>query len=364
MSRLLFAVVGITALSACSSVNTPSANSFPVIAQEPSRATVFLDANGSFYPTGWLERIGEKRIQRKKSLLNALAPAERQWLSADEDRQLETIRALAAGKERVFVLTHGFNINEKDAASAFERLESRIKPSERDAIIRVHWDGMLGSGAGAGAVWFPATGYSQMVGARGFRSILNQMTGQDVILISHSRGASVILSALGDPPFDPDFRAKTERLDFGPGIMRFPELAERQNRFHVIMLGAAIGFPDFWTVDCEKSLRCGPPVLAKEAGVSRCPEYRAFTPQLRSIHLTLNPGDTTLRKLIPSLSPSFNATNLGWDPRVSEQLKQCYGAQRITSYTISAPHKHPFIRYAADPEVAQMLRAVGVSSAE
>lgn len=364
MIRFISVICALLAAAACSSANVPVSTGFPGIVDRPPSARVFVDANGTFFPDAWRNRIEASRLDKFGSLLGAASPHERAWLSAEEERQLKLLAAIIAGKNRVFVLVHGYNIGEADAALAFDLIERRIEFRPTDAVIRMHWDGRLGSGVGNGSIWFAAAGYSQMVGIRGLRRILNLASAQDVYLISHSRGASVVLSALGDPPFAPRFRRDTERLDFaGESFFSLP-LEERGNRIQAILLAPAVGYPDFWDRSCEpregaKGTCMDPPIVQTPG--SGCPQYRTFTPQLQSIRYTTNAGDETLRKYVFNLRRYFNATDLGYDVKVGQRLAPCYAFQ-MKGYPIGDTHPHAFTLYAQDPEVADMFKDVGVQA--
>lgn len=355
-------------LAACSTAqNVPLSNRFPPAIERPAEASVFFDINGTLYPDGWRDRIPEQVLQRNRSLLNGASETDRAWIADQEDQHLQRLARLIAGRDRVFILIHGFNINEAEAAYAFDLVESRIAFTPRDVVIRVHWDGMIGSGLGVGRVWFPAAGYSQVVGVRGLRRILNLASGQNVYLISHSRGASVILSALANPPFTPGFRRATASLPFaGPSFLRPPALMERHNHIRAIFLAPAIGYPDFWDASCETardtdSICQDPPQSSSSAAERQCPQYRIFSPQLQSIRYTTNSDDTVLEKRLRYLSRHFNATDLGFNPAVGQRLAHCYPGI-VIGRPIARPHPHAFRLYAQDPELAEMLRADGVES--
>lgn len=365
MIRLIFASVALFVTAACSSVNLPISTRFPAIVDRPPAARVFVDANGTFYPDKWRERIAADRVAQSGSLLNAATPDERQWLVAEEERQLTALASHITGKGRLFVLVHGYNINEADSALAFDLLERRIHFRKDDTIVRMHWDGKLGSGVGMGTIWFAAAGYSQVVGIRGLRRIIGLARDQDVYIISHSRGASVVLSALGDPPFAPGFREDTEEFDFaGETFFKVP-LEDRGNRIHAILLAPAVGYPDFWDQACEpakeeKEVCKDPPIKPASEGPP-CPQYRRFTPQLKSIGYTTNTGDKTLSKYAFNLRRYFNATDLGYDVRVGQRLASCYTFP-MQGYPIGRTHLHAFTLYAQDPELVEMLTNVGVGA--
>jgi hypothetical protein len=353
-------MLGVAGCSA--SNNFPMSHNFPAPAERPAAVRLFVDANGSFYPDRWQEKILPARLAKAKSLLNASVgnPALENWLSEQEAARLNEVAAAASRSRRIFILIHGYNIDEALSAFNFDLVERRIDFAPDDLLIRFHWDGLLGgSYPASGKVWFNATGYSQLAGVRGLRRVLDRFSGKEVFLISHSRGASVILSALGNPPYDPGFRRQTEALDFArdPAFLQPPELADRGNHIRAIFLGPAIGFPDFWDARCEprpgQRARCADPPAS-----APCPEYRRLSSQLLSIRYTLNDGDDTLNKFV-GLGRYFNATDLGRRAEVGASLKPCYGFP-LVEQRIAKTHPHDFVLYAQDPELADMLRASGV----
>lgn len=371
--RAICSAILLAATTACAvGPNIPVSNRFLRVDRSPAEAEVFLDANGTFYFDDWRSKATEQRVRNARSLFNVFPPKPekpRDDIRAAEALVIEDLRGIIAGKDRVFVFVHGFNIDEADSGLAFSLLQRRIRFGPGDAVIKVRWDGMIGAlPFGAMRAWFPATGNSQLAGMNGLRRILELPQGQKVVLISHSRGASVVLSAFATPPFDPSFRRTTLKLDpFGPGLFTRPELRDGENEMHAIFLGPAIGFPDFWKRECEpKGGRneplCGAPPATPSTGAEPCPQYRTFGKQLGSIRYTINPGDSILRKKVPLLSSRFNATDLGYDARVGARLAKCYPRGFLTPVPIAAEHDHAFVLYAQDPEVALMLRDVGVEA--
>jgi hypothetical protein len=362
-------------LAACSMHSVPSGNSFALVPNRPAVAQVFLDINGSFYPSGWQSMIGAQRIQRHRSLLNAThhmtdKQALRAALAADEQRQLAQIKNLVAGKRRVFIITHGFNSSDTEARASFALVEKAIPLGPRDALIHVYWDGQIGKNLlGSGAIWFSVVGNSQRVGSRGLRQILNQMVRQEIILISHSRGASVVLSALANPPYNPGFVRKAAKLDFAqaPGFLTPPPLAENGNRIKAVFLAPAIGHPDFWALACQDratskaATPCTEPpqsiVPTGNAQSAPCPDYRVFPKQFVSLHYTTNQGDKTLKKYFGTLRRAFNPTDFGYELSVGDRLKPCLGF-KIKGLDLGKRHLHDFALYARDRELPQILREI------
>lgn len=224
--RVVFVSLTLAALSACYGHVYPDANSFISPANPPvSKAEtvhVFVDGNGTFYPSGWQAEMQPQSSWKADSLLNESAddPAFRQMIEDGEREQLADLKAFARDKQRIFVLVHGYNTAMPDAEASYRLMEQKLDLQSGDGVVRFFWDGLWGSWGGAAKIWFNATGYSQLAGSRGLRRVLTQFPDKEVVLISHSRGASVILSALGNPVYDPNFLHQTQNVvdTWGPDL--------------------------------------------------------------------------------------------------------------------------------------------------
>lgn len=356
-------------LAGCVKPNIPQSTAFPDIRLEPVTATVFVDANGTLYPTSWPSEVERSQLRERKSLLNALDPVGRDRIAAAEQEQLAELHRLSEQSGRVFIFVHGYNNSEAMAARSFDELERRIAFSEDDVLIRFHWDGLIGKGlVRSGQAWFPAAGYSQMAGSRGLRRVLSGFRDEDVVVVTHSRGASVVLSALGNPPFDPEFYEATVALEFakkqGERFLRPEELEETgEGSISVAMLAPAVGFPDFWAVSCESREEgewCGSPMVT---ATTRCPNYRGFNSNLTRIAYSTNSNDRILGKLIHPFASKFNATNLGVDRSVGDALGKCYDFP-INAVPFENTNGHGFFDYLADPALETLMESVGVDLAQ
>lgn len=369
---LLLVVSALTAGCVSMSQNVPVARNFPQIVDRPIAASVFIDQNGTFYGDNWMAITSRDEILHRGSLLNATSGdgAARTRVAQAEERLLESIRDMVADKGRVVIVTHGYNNSPAEAGEAFDLIEQRISWRPDDVLIRVYWDGMIGSNGGELPIWFAATGASQLVGSRGLRRLLNLFESRDVTLISHSRGASVLLSALSNPVYSYEFRETTTSLDFAnsPDFLKPPPLEDNANRLNLILLAPAVGFPDFWGLECEQTRksekRCNDTAPSSAAsssrGASRCRELRNFPSQLYSISYTVNRGDSVLRKKVGNLRRYFNATDLGYDAAIGQRVASCYPGLTFRVFPLADEHAHPYVLYAQDPELASMLRATGL----
>jgi hypothetical protein len=186
-------------------------------AQPAETVQVFTDANGTFYPSAWESEMGRPRSWKADSLLNESNddPGFRKMIEEGERAQLADLTEFARDKQRIFVLVHGYNNSMNEAEEAYRAVEAKLDTRPGDGVVRFFWDGLTGSGIGGGKIWFNATGYSQLAGSRGLRRILATFAGKEIYLIGHSRGTSVILSALGNPVYDPGFLAATHKVAAG-----------------------------------------------------------------------------------------------------------------------------------------------------
>ncbi|GGB55794.1 hypothetical protein GCM10010833_08120 [Blastomonas aquatica] len=317
----------------------------------PVTAELFADPNGTFYPPDWESRFKQGwRIRWPAgSLLNqgVRDPGFGVWLAAAQHRVLDSIHVFGKDKQRIFILVHGYNNTVAEAEPAFEAIEAKLDLRPGDGVLRFYWDSLSGELIGGGRIWFWAVGNSQLVGVNALRSVLNQFSDKEIYLISHSRGASVILSALGNPVYDPSFVRQTLAVAQRWGADRrllWPSvpIAENRNRLHVLMLAPAVDWIDF----CDESQQ---PV---EDVPFECQQFRAFSQQLVSLRYTLNTKDPVLNKFV-GLSTYFNPTRLGLKSEAGDRLEKIYPIMR--RYTPTPFNDHRFKSYVASEVFDDML---------
>lgn len=285
--------------------------------QKVKTATVFVDCNGTFYPSGWNNFMHKwSLVGKNASLLNYSnkthrrkydMPKFRALIESDEEKQLNQIKEFTSEKDgRVFIFVHGYNNTELEAKSAYEKLEDKIAFRKEDKIIRFHWDGLNGTLLGGAPIWFNAVGYSQPAGTRGLRRVLEQISDKDIYIFCHSRGTSVVLSSLSNPHYDPVFIQKTSVVVESWGktydkdkFFRPDPLPANKNRIHVIAAAPAVDDVDFNAPDGT--------------------HHRSLGSPLKSFRYSVNFCDMTLNKYA-GLRGSFNPTGLGCDYRVGEKI--------------------------------------------
>lgn len=318
-------------LCSCANHNIPDTAS-PNVQIPPNTSVAFVDLNGNFYPENWRTEIGQ--YKRTSSLyLTAKKNNVSEVLANYETKKLAEYRQNLLDKKRVFIFVHGYNNDAAKAKRNYNLLRTKIKiDAIEDGVIEFYWDGLVSKDPiGSGKIWFNATGYSQMAGEFGLRKILNEIHNSDIFIISHSRGASVVLSALSNPPYDPNFRTSTQNL--GIVVDNNTPLAENGNSIVAVMLAPAVGDIDFKMADDTNS-------------------YRSFSSQLKKVHITVNRNDPALKKFI-GLGNKFNPTTLGFDRSDYDRLNSKY--EFFTFDSFDGQNNHSFDVYLNNPKFQKMV---------
>ncbi|WP_219893242.1 alpha/beta hydrolase [Aquisediminimonas profunda] len=360
----IVAILGATLLTGCAGHSFPLSNRFIIPDAASDTAEVFSDTNGTLYPSGWQsyfhpkfdkKRPGEGRWRAGNLLAQSeQSPKFRSLIERDEVRQLNELRAFSNHHKRIFILVHGYNTSVAETTIPYSMIEAELDLKPGDGIIRFYWDGLIGKGAGALKIWFKVANDSQLVGSRGLRAVLSQISGREVYIIAHSRGASVVMSALGNPVYESGFFARLNRAARNWGrsyhsILAPKPLDDQSNNIHVLMLAPAIDRIDF----CDSSQQ---PRRSKDFV---CTKLRPLGGQVKSFDYTVNTDDPVLGKFIFS-SHAFNPTGLGYSPNIGRGLKgESYPILR--EYLLEKPQSfHGFKEYAAHPVFLEMLHNIGI----
>lgn len=337
-------------LGACAH-NLPAAD-VPNSFTEAAQVRVYVDVNGVMYPPGWRspEVVGERGVERGHSIYAAVNgdEARLQRIHSAEEAHLASIARLARERARVFVFLVGFNTDHRSTAVELRAMQDAIGLGPDDLAVEFYWDGHDARFyLDAARIWFWGAGSSQVTGQRGLRRVLNAVGDRPVVIVSYSRGASVVLSALSDPSYAPEFQATTEELLYlrpaGPAFFEPPPLAAG-GPIRVVMLAPAIGEPDFWA----------------PGSLGHAWAFRAFPERVASIRYSVNPRDPVLTKGFTGLARRFNATDLGAFRRAGRRLDCYYGI--LQGYEVAGPVGHGVRTYIADPSFTQMLNDSGVGS--
>lgn len=344
MKKLLYILFLPVLLASCAAVHNTPTSEKPNYIKAPYNAYSFVDQNGSFYPDNWKVDYGvpPNNASKKAFSLMKLASDEGKSvnLEASEKQKIQQVADVAKNKQRVFILIHGYNASFEKATKSYDYIKSLINLNpNKDQVINFYWDGLVANSMfGAGKIWFQATNNSQMAGEFGLRRLLSSLSGKDIYIISHSRGASVVLSALSDPPFSKGEikdRKKQHNVDIDEDSKK---LKENGNRIYAIMLAPAIGTKDFKSSDL------------KDGDDS----YRNFTPQLKKLMITVNNTDPTLKKYIGFLSDKLKPTDLGYKSDAFDDLSQHYNFMEKTDFTGQDTHR--FDAYIHNPKFKTILK--------
>ena len=132
---------------------------------------------------------------------------------------------------------HGFNSTARKNTQNYElaRKYMNINP-KTDEIIQLYSDGLTSQSILGGAkIWFDATNYSQMAGEFGLRRILKVIKNKEIYIISHCRGASVVISVLNSNPIKDNQKEEVVNIH-NVDFENSKDLLENNNKTHVSCL--------------------------------------------------------------------------------------------------------------------------------
>lgn len=300
----------------------------------------WVDQNGTFYPNNWRSNFGKPNRNGAHSL-QTIARESKDLQSEIEKAEISTQKSFSGflkDKKRLFVLIHGFNNNEREAKQAYKKIEQQIAFTPSDGVLEFYWDGLVSKLPLK--IWFNATGYSQLAGTKGLRKLLNLAEDKEIIFIVHSRGASVLLSALSDPPYRESFEKETA-LYHNVHVHQNTPLRDGSNDMKALVLAPAIGLIDFKTPDFYTGND----------------SFRSFDRQLTKFHHTVNPQDPVLKKYV-GIAGYFNPTDLGLNVETAKELNA--HDRRFTHEVWLDLDEHGFEDYVESPNFGRMLQKLGV----
>ncbi|MCS4227248.1 MULTISPECIES: alpha/beta hydrolase [Sphingobacterium] len=348
MRGQLFYLFLLFSMVSCDIAHNVPKDPYPNSFDKPNIVNSFVDQNGNFYPDNWRKTYGEPPKSGDVNAYSLMKIATEKGIES-QLKGFEKTRMLAVGskvkaKDRVFIFVHGFNAPSDEVNESYEYMRKLLKlNTNKDEVVKFYWDGLHTTNPFGGAkVWFSATSFSQMAGEFGLRNLLNSISNKKIILISHSRGASVVLSALSSATFSTSF-AKGTLENHNVDVDGAKKLAENGNDIMCIMLAPAIGIEDFKSKDVEKGTD----------------SYRTFSKQVKKIHITVNNTDVMLKKFVGFLSNKLKATDLGYKVDVYNELVKYYPFMQYTDFT--GMKSHDFNKYIRNPKFKGMLKADGIA---
>lgn len=335
--------LSILLLSSCGIQHNVPLTAKPNKSIPPNTIIAFVDQNGDFYPNDWSKVYGKPPRNGKRNAYSLSKLAEEKALVKDlaafETAYINKLAQSVKDKRRVIVLVHGYNANARETTATYERIQAKMNISRSDEVIQFYWDGLYTKNPFSGMkTWFNASEYSQFAGKFALRKILNSMQDKDIYLISHSRGASVVLSALSTFAIDSTELKNSVENHHIDTLSKKVLLEDRGNRIQAIMLAPAIGKSDF----IEKNEK------QDSIGLIR------FTPQLKRMHITVNASDMMLKKVFGFLSNKLQPTDLGYTDVVYNDLSASYPFMKMTDFT--GMKSHAFNRYIGNPKFKTILK--------
>lgn len=341
MKKLFIYVVFSVLVTSCAATHNAPKSVNPNVKENPNIIYSFVDQNGNFYPNNWKNIYGTPPANAKKNEYSLMKIATEKGienqLNKSENDFLNAISKNVETKKRVIIFVHGFNSTAKKSTQNYKLARSIMNiNSATDEIIQFYWDGLSSESIFGGAkIWFNATNFSQMAGEFGLRRILNVIKNKDVYIISHSRGASVVVSALSSTVLSES--TKTETLEnHNVNVDEAKTLKENKNSITCIMLAPALGVPDFKFQENDLDQFC------------------TFSKQVKTIHVTINNTDPLLKKYIGVLSKTLKPTDLGFKEDAYNELCNHFTIFEKTDFT--GQKSHDFNNYIKNPKFKDILK--------
>jgi hypothetical protein len=359
---------------------------------------VFCDSNGDFFTNTFMpkRKLNEYffgygwtiRYQSEINHVEELAQYNAQKVRSTIIKELNGFLAPEKGFEHVFILVHGFNSLYKDSLKAYGEARSTIQElklnPDKVAYIYFHWNGLGTQGEGRQLTfWNNSCGYSQMAGICALRPILNTIPPDiKVHIISHSRGASVVFSALSNPPFVKSFITSTLMKDDPIDI---PRLANSGNYFKQVerpvtyfAVVPAIGQCDLlkpnYTASGKIIKRDETPKKYSRFNSYRsephCPfdqiydtngtlgQFRKFPSLVRCV-IGFNINDSATSKKVKRFADNFGDTSIGCNYQdAATQVGEAYDSIRAKNLMEKESSEHNFIAYIKAPTFIRTLKEV------
>lgn len=337
-SWFFYSVVAIV-LTACSAMHNVPTSQVPNNFINPNITSAYVDQNGNFYPNQWQKKYGNPpaNATRKEYSLMKIATENgfEQDLTKFENSQLKAFAERVKNKKRIIIFVHGINNDYMQSLTNYNKARTYMDlNAQKDEVVNFYWDGLKTTSLfGAAKVWVSATTNSKLAGEYGLRRILNSISNKEIYIISHSRGAAVVLSAIANPALKPTEKrivAEYHHVE----IEDAKPLSENGNKIYSIMLAPAIGIKDFQNDDGQ---------------------FKVFSPQLKMIHSTINNTDFILGKgKTGLLSSSFTSTDFGYDGDTHAEIAEHYNLCEATDFT--GQKSHDFKDYITNPKFKEILK--------
>lgn len=340
LKKWLYSCVMIFLITSCATVshNIPTSQ-VPNNFINPNISSAYVDQNGNFYPNQWRERFGVPPTNATRKEYSLMKIATENGFSQDltkfENAHLSSFANRVKKKNRIIIFVHGINNDYMQSLTNYNKARTFMDlNAQKDEVVNFYWDGLKTTSLfGAAKVWVSATTNSKLAGEYGLRRILNSVSNKEIYIISHSRGAAVVLSAIANPALKPTEKRIAEEFHHVE-IEDAKPLEENGNKIYSIMLAPAIGVTDFQNEDKQ---------------------YKVFSPQLKLIHSTINKTDFVLGKgKTGVLSKSFTSTDFGFNPETHDEIAKQYNLCEATDFT--GQKSHEFRDYINNPKFKEILK--------
>lgn len=155
----------------------------------------------------------------------------------DAVEKIKNNQKIAGENSKIIFLIHGYNNNFGEASDSYKYIKEYLKKQNNTkyTFVEIYWDGLYRGPRSAILpvfYWGDATLNSDIGGQVGLRKLLNRMPKDtNLYVITHSRGAGVIFSAISNPIYKLGYEPKSYE-DFNTNIF---------NKARIVSIAPAIG---------------------------------------------------------------------------------------------------------------------------
>lgn len=245
-NQIIFGLIFL--LSGCAGLHSIPPNNYSTTIESDLTTRVAFDQYGNIYPDS-----PPYSIPQLESLIGKNEPfdlaKEMRKLGEDYDdeiqdkiyrdtiKKIEYNQKLAGEFSRTIFLIHGYNNSFNDASKSYSDIKKHLheQSDNKYSFVEIYWDGLYKGPRSALLpvfYWGDATLNSDIGGQVGFRKLLNRLPNNtDFYVITHSRGAGVLFSAIANPSYKSGYEPPVYE-NLNPNLF---------NKVRIVSIAPAIG---------------------------------------------------------------------------------------------------------------------------
>lgn len=228
--KTLMLVVSGIAVTGCAGLHSVPPAGYSTVEKDTPTTIVAFDEFGNIYPLSppniipsLKSKIGRNAaFNLEVEMKNIGQPYTTETQNETYDKivkQIENNAKQAGEGSKIIFLIHGYNNSFKKGSDSYSEIKKLIDAQSKtqNTYVEIYWDGLM-KGPYTFKIpywyWGDAMLNSNYVGQVGLRKLINKLPqNTEMNVITHSRGAGVIFSAISDPEYDKNYKPQaTEKF--------------------------------------------------------------------------------------------------------------------------------------------------------